>query len=297
MVLSRISLDPKLTKVKQPVLIIVSGLDMGEVFVLRPGKMIIGRDSSCDIVLRGDGVSRQHVELSYISGNKLSIRDMGSTNGVFINGNRISNAQIEDGEKLIVGLQIVLKFMLQDEFDQHYLQKMYNSSVRDALTGVFNRRYFDDQLPTALSYSARHKIPFTLLIIDIDHFKKVNDTYGHQAGDETLRMIGKLLNQSTREEDVVVRYGGEEFAIIVLGTNAKGGWIMAEHQRQQLEKTPIKIAENQFLRVTASIGVATISPGVRVSPEMVIEIADKNLYQAKSDGRNRVVATEVTKQS
>jgi two-component system, cell cycle response regulator len=161
-------------------------------------------------------------------------------------------------------------------------------SVRDALTGLFNRRYFMEALDREISRSQRYKTDLVLCLLDIDHFKNINDCYGHNAGDSVLTKIGILLTESIRDNDIACRYGGEEFAILLPHTNIEEASIMSERFRE-------KVAANDFLhgsssmRITISIGIAQYQRGGDKSGNSFVEQADRALYQAKEEGRNRSV--------
>ena len=272
--------------------VVLGGLDVGAIIEIAEGTMVIGRDVECGLVLRDDGISRRHVEVERVATDTLRVRDLGSTNGTFVDGRRITEAVIRDGGKLLLGRRTVLKFALQDELEQDYQRKLYESSTRDGLTEVFNRKYFDDKLVADLSFAARHRIPLALLMLDIDHFKRVNDTHGHRTGDQILICVTRTIEDTIRTEDMLARYGGEEFVVIAQGTAAPGAIALAERIRARLfgEDIPVLSEQGGTMRVTVSIGVVTVPPGVVADAASVVSAADKNLYAAKESGRNRVVA-------
>ena len=146
-----------------------------------------------------------------------------------------------------------------------------------------------------LSFARRHRMPFTLLIFDVDHFKRVNDTYGHQAGDEVLVAIARVVEEAIRTEDVLGRYGGEEFAVIAQGTPADGAFVLGERIRMRVADEPALAvdAKGGPIRATVSVGVATLLPGAIADAPRMIAAADENLYAAKEAGRNRTVFSEV----
>ncbi len=272
--------------------IILGGLDVGSVVEIEGMEATLGRDPKCEIPLRDDGISRHHAEVTRM-GNTLVVRDLNSTNGTFIDGKRIDQATINDGDKVLLGRRTILKFVLQDELEETFQRQLYESSTRDGLTGAYNRKYFIDKIVTDTSFAKRHGLPFTLLLLDIDFFKKVNDTYGHRTGDKVLIAVTDLVSNTIRTEDVLARYGGEEFAIIAQGTDLEGGRILAERIRERVADTPVTAADDPgtVVCVTVSIGVATAMPGVAPLPDAMVSASDKNLYEAKETGRNKVVCS------
>jgi len=280
---------------RQPCLVILGGLDMGRVIPVCEQGLTVGRGESCDLMLSDDAVSREHVEISLVGPGKVSIRDLNSTNGSYVRGKRIHSADLVDGEKLFLGRNTVLKLMLHDDIDLSYQRELFESSTRDGLTGAFNRRYFTEKISSDLSFGRRHGLPLSLLMLDIDHFKQVNDTYGHDVGDLVLKSFSRTVAESIREEDVLARYGGEEFAIIAQGTGLEGGQALGERIRNNIGTNAIvpDVDAEDPISITVSAGVASLKPGREADAAMMIAIADGNLYAAKNSGRNRVVASEV----
>lgn len=164
-------------------------------------------------------------------------------------------------------------------------------TARDTLTGLYNRWYVIEKIDTEINRSLRHGSPMALLMLDIDHFKRVNDSYGHSAGDIVLQSVGKVLRDSCRVYDVPGRYGGEEFCIVLPETKLGNTTVVAERIRQRLAATALSVGEAE-LTVTASIGIAGVDeefPEQQVlSPAALIDRADRALYTAKHRGRNRV---------
>lgn len=280
---------------KKASLLVLYGQEVGRVIRLDKPKMTIGRSSSCDEVLDGEGVSRCHVQIRVTDDDKFLVKDLGSTNGTFIQGEQITEAVLEEGDKVLLGRRMVLKFTFNDNFDETYFQEMYESSTRDALTGAYNRKYLTEKIVSDISFAQRHRLPFTLLILDLDHFKKVNDKYGHLTGDQALRTVVNVVSNLIRAEDIVARYGGEEFAIIAPGTGFEGARVLAERIRERIAREPIPVVEQvaEPFHITVSIGLATVHPQAAVQTSAVIAAADENLYKAKSGGRNQVVGSIV----
>lgn len=176
------------------------------------------------------------------------------------------------------------KARLRKELDLVH-KKIAENSIKDGLTDLYNHRYFMEALEIEFERASRYKRDFSLLMIDIDHFKAINDTYGHQAGDEVLSGLSKVFCSCVRKSDVVCRYGGEEFAIILPDTGRENARLTAEKIRKETEQIKLRNNEN-FITVTISIGVST-NNGID-SSRLLIGESDKALYRAKSNGRNRV---------
>jgi diguanylate cyclase (GGDEF)-like protein len=274
--------------------VVVSGPQVGDLFVLDAKRAVIGRGSGCSIVIDTSGVSEEHASVEILANQATVLSDLDSTNGTFVNGNPIDKEFLRDGDKVLIGKETILKFTYQDKLDRKFLERMVEDGVRDSLTNLYNRRYFDQQLETSLSAARRNNVPLTLVIFDVDHFKKVNDTYGHSAGDVVLQSISNMAVTMTRQEDIVTRFGGEEFAIISLGIDNTGAERMAELLRLRIANTPVTVSDQDDTRieVQASFGATTIPPGRDGTAAELIKEADANLYKAKNTGRNRTVTSE-----
>ncbi len=187
---------------------------------------------------------------------------------------------------------LTIKLSLLTAIDIRRLDLLEVENITDPLTKVYNRRYLDRRLDEEIARSKRYSLELSIFMLDIDHFKRINDTYGHQAGDVTLSSLGGLIKADLRDLDMVYRYGGEEFLIICTSTPIKGATLVAERLRHLIESHPIEVTDgsglNQTIQVTASIGVASLNTAID-SKEKLIQAADQSLYQAKKEGRNRVI--------
>ncbi len=269
-------------------LIVLVGGTVGEMFKLPDGEAVIGRSRRTDVCLPDDGVSREHAKIRS-HGGQVVIEDLGSRNGTLINGERVhGTAPLKDGDKIQVGRTTILKFTYHDSLEQSFQQQMYESALRDGLTKIYNKRYFSERLESELRFAVRHGADLALLLIDIDHFKLVNDTHGHLAGDAVLAAVAQALARSIRNEDVVARYGGEEFALLLRATPPSHVRSMAERLRRTIEALAVDTGEPVPVHVTASVGVACYPETDATAPEQLIDAADKALYQAKHAGRNRI---------
>src|SRR3954471_960599 len=208
-------------------LVVLAGASVGEMYKVEGDKTVIGRGQNARIRLLDDGISREHAQL-VVSGERVILEDLGSTNGTYCNGLKVDRKELADGDKILVGSTTILKFTYHDNLDEIFQKQMYESALRDGLTKAFNKRYFTDRLESEFTFSTRHMTPLTLVLFDLDHFKSVNDTYGHQAGDFVLTELSNMMVASLRAEDVFARYGGEEFAVVCRGSDAVQGQIVAE---------------------------------------------------------------------
>ncbi|MEZ4750072.1 MAG: GGDEF domain-containing protein [Bdellovibrionota bacterium] len=275
----------------EPYLIQISGRETGQMYNLKGRNVKLGRDPSCQIPLDDPHVSRNHAEIIWRNGTDLVIRDVGSTNGIFVNGKKVQEQVLLDGDKILIGTRLYFKFCYQDSVDQSYQQNLFRAANIDGLTQLYNKKYFVDVLSKEFSFSKRNKTPLSLMMIDVDHFKKINDTHGHIAGDLVLKQIGQYLHKSLRLENIACRYGGEEFAIILRNVDATVAMQIAERVRLNVEKQPVTY-RNENIFITISLGVATFENGNFETIEDFIRTADECLYAAKQGGRNRTVTRE-----
>jgi len=278
---------------KRPCLIVIAGQHLGEIFPIE-GEIIIGRDADAELRLPEDeGVSRRHARVTKVADGAL-LADLGSQNGTYVDGERVQEHLLKEGMKIRVGQTTVLKFARYDEVEEKAQRQLLESALRDGLTRAFNRRYFLQRLGAEVRFAERHHQPLALLMIDIDHFKQLNDKHGHQLGDEVLRTLTAVLAETLRAEDVLARYGGEEFAVLVRGVSRENAQVLAERLRRVVETISLK-HDDRPLPLTVSIGLSMfpIADGPEGAPseqtgQKLIELADAALYRAKNGGRNRV---------
>lgn len=271
---------------KQAYILFLSGPLVGKLHALQDGETILGRSDEANIKINDARISRQHVSLKVGSGGTV-IADLGSTNGTFINGNKASSQVLQDGDKIQISSNTIFKFAYQDNVENIFHKELYKMAVIDALTGVFNKRYFLDRLREEFSHAKRSGQPLSLMMMDIDHFKKVNDTHGHLIGDAVLHHFAKLVQKMVRVSDIFGRYGGEEFSVILRNSDAIGAWHLAERIRIELQNQPAEIAD-MSIPVTVSIGLVTLGEEAELKePQDLIETADRYLYQSKQSGRNK----------
>jgi len=269
----------------RPVLTILTGSAAGYLHKVSKGAAVIGRATNAEVRVDDDGISRTHARLRAET-DRAWVEDMGSRNGTFVNGVKISSpTELREGDKIQVGRGTVIRFGFQDDLDESFHENLLSSALRDSLTKLFNKRYFLDRLDAELKFAQRHRTAVSLLLLD--HFKKVNDTLGHLAGDAVLAAVAAALSKAVRNEDVVARYGGEEMAIILRAISFDAAVGTADRLRTLVEGTAIPF-DGQDLRVTVSIGVSEYPSNPAKQIDELIEAADKALYRAKNAGRNRV---------
>jgi diguanylate cyclase (GGDEF)-like protein len=269
-------------------LTVLTGLSAGRVHVILGDSLLIGRNSSCGLRLNDPGISREHCRITCSKSGQYAIEDLKSTNGTFLDGKEFQHASLWPGQRIQVGPDVVLRFAFALQDEEALARRLYESSTRDGLTSAFTRRYFDERFEAELAYARRHKTTLSVLMVDIDHFKKVNDTHGHPAGDAVLRAVAANLHALIRTEDLLARYGGEEFVILTRGLTPQNAARFAERVRTAIAKLPI-VHENTTMKVTVSVGVATERIDSRSTKNSLFAAADKKLYTAKNSGRNRVV--------
>nr|WP_236673218.1 GGDEF domain-containing protein [Comamonas sp. JC664] len=267
-------------------LVVIYGLDLGRKFDLTSGETLIGRSSKADIQIDQESVSRNHAGITNTR-EGVRIRDLGSTNGTFINDELVEGVrELRNGDLVKIG-RTIFKYIAGGNIEAAYHDEIYRLTTMDGLTQIYNRRYFDEQLDREISRSRRYERMLSLVLLDIDHFKAVNDKYGHLAGDSVLKQLASTVRTKIRREDVFARYGGEEFAILLPEVSLTGTRQLAEKVRRLVEKQRFEF-DRQAIPVTVSVGLAALEPFHRESGELVRD-ADEKLFEAKTTGRNRVV--------
>jgi diguanylate cyclase (GGDEF)-like protein len=275
---------PSLTSAT-PTLTVVAGPGLGRHVALGDRTIHIGRLPACELVIESSSVSRRHARIELrMAGH--CIVDLGSKNGTRVNGATVRESPLADGDVVKLG-KAVLKYAESIGTEVRYLRELYESSGTDALTSLANRRRFDETLRIEANKAIATGALLVLLMVDIDHFKAVNDRYGHLAGDRVLKTVAQVLREQVRESDLVGRVGGEEFAILCAGIDPEGALRLAERVRAAVEETGIEY-EGRSLQVTVSVGVAAQRADEEWNTQTLYKDADDRLYSAKRSGRNRV---------
>jgi len=271
---------------------LMTGIDAGRLVAVDREVVLIGRDDEVDLRVDDPAVSRRHARLMCGPGDGYRIEDLDSTNGTYVRGERVYSAQLYPGDHIQLGPNTLLRFALADEQDELLQRRLFESSVRDPLTGSYNRQHFAARLGSEMAHARRTGRDISVLMLDIDHFKRFNDNWGHLAGDRVLCSFHEQVTPLLRAEDVFARYGGDEFVVLARDAGLAQATELGERLRDALSASPIRI-EASTLRVTVSVGAASLSElGPHPAPPELIGRADERLYRAKLSGRNRVCGVE-----
>jgi len=285
---------------RRPALVFLSGELLAVQIPLERDEVILGRALEADVRVNDARASRLHARITTerdaeTGFARYRITDLGSTNGTVVNGQLITSVILQDGDKIIIG-EHLLRFDMLDEIDREFQRQIHRLLVHDELTGLLTGKSFFSELRREAARAQAESRPFCVLMMDLDHFKNVNDTYGHLVGNQTLEEIGGVIIRSLRAGDVAARFGGEEFAAFLLDAQYAQGVVAAERVRLGVEEHLFATNrrgsaefEDRSLRITISIGVAAY-PDDAQDPIELVELADTALYRAKRGGRNRVCA-------
>lgn len=281
----------------QPSLVFLTGDLIAVPIPLDREEVILGRALEAGVRINDTKVSRQHAKIVVVGegdGHRAEyvLTDLDSRNGTYLNGRKIQEQVLQNGDKIMIG-EHILRFDLLDEIDREYQLQIHRLISHDDLTGLLSSRSFFSELRREAGRSKAEGRNFCVLMMDIDHFKQVNDTYGHLTGSKTLEQIGACVVRSLRSGDAAARFGGEEFAAFLLDAGLGQAMIAAERIRSCIEEEEFSVMRKgqpaESHHVTISIGVATF-PEDSTDPIELVEMADSALYRAKREGRNRVCA-------
>ena len=269
-----------------PAVIIHDGDEIGAFHSLTKDETVIGRTADCDIVIAETRVSRRHALIRRVNAarHEFEVLDLASTNGTFLNGDAIDRAMLQQGDKIGIGGS-TLKFAILDKADLAFQSRIVEMIHVDDLTGLLTKRSFFRALEKELIRADRYNHPLSVLMMDLDHFKRINDTHGHLVGSHCLAEVGKIIRETTRQVDVNGRYGGEEFTSFLPETEADEAMIVAERIRDAIGSRWFRYHETLY-QVRISIGIATF-PAHGSDVESLVRAADVALYKAKEMGRNR----------
>jgi diguanylate cyclase (GGDEF)-like protein len=273
-------------------LVQIYGPMLGKKFGLEKDEITIGRGEGCEIVLELENVSRRHCSLLQRT-DGVFLRDNGSTNGTYLNNVEVrGETPLRSGDLVKVG-GAIFKFLFGGELgsiEAQYHEEIYRLTIIDGLTQIYNKRYLLEFLDREMARCLRHQRALSLVLLDIDRFKKINDTYGHLAGDYVLRELAQVLKSRIRKEECFARYGGEEFALVLPETGHENTVFLADKLRKIVEEHAF-VFEGKRIRVTFSAGVADLD-AAHDSALAFIKASDARLYEAKHRGRNQVVGAQ-----
>jgi len=264
---------------------------------LERDSVILGRALEADVRVNDTRASRLHARLSVERGAengepRWKLTDLGSTNGTLVNGKAVTETLLNEGDKIMIGDHL-FRFDLLDQIDREFQQQIHRLLAHDELTGLLTSKSFFSELRHEASLAEGEARPFCVLMMDLDHFKEVNDTFGHLVGSKTLEEVGTVIKRALRSGDVAARFGGEEFAAFLLEADYAQALIAAERVRSAIEAHEFPAnrdgSENKVHRITISIGIASY-PDDAKDPIHLVELADSALYRAKRSGRNRICA-------
>jgi two-component system cell cycle response regulator len=265
-----------------------TGSNMGCRYPLGDQQLVLGRAEDCDIRLHDHSVSRRHARIEPTP-EGFFVFDQQSTNGTFVNDRQIDPSWLlQDGDYLRIG-NCIYRYLAGGNIEAEYHEEIYRLTILDGLTQTHNQRYMTEFLEREVVRSQRHSRPLAVLMIDLDRFKTVNDTFGHLCGDFVLREMATVIRQTVRKEDLFARYGGEEFVLVLVETERAEAVLVAERIRELVCGHPFRF-ESSPIKLTISIGVACMTGDMTVTPASLLRAADGNLYQAKRTGRNKVVS-------
>src|SRR5215210_1600552 len=287
------------TRERRPALIFMRGEQLGAPIPLERDEVTLGRALEADVRVNDARASRLHARITTerdgaTGAVSYRVSDLGSTNGTLLNGRPVADAALVDGDKLTIGEHLI-RFELLDDIDREYQRHIHRLLAHDELTGLLTSKSFFSELRREAARAEVEARPFCVLMMDVDHFKEVNDTYGHLAGNETLEALGAVITSALRAGDVAARFGGEEFAAFLLDADYAQALVAAERVRLAVEEHAFPAtrrgsaeAERKH-HMTISIGIASFPVDAR-DPVQLVELADSALYRAKRSGRNRVCA-------
>jgi diguanylate cyclase (GGDEF)-like protein len=281
----------------RPALVFLSGELIAVPIPLEREEVILGRSLGADVRINDYKASRRHAKVAKVFNPDTRVHDyvltdFGSRNGTYLNGQRVSEVTLQNGDKITIG-EHILRFDLLDEIDREYQRQIHRLISHDDLTGLLSSRSFFSELRREAAKAKAEGMPMCVLMMDIDHFKLVNDTYGHLTGSKTIEEVGECIMNCVRSGDAAARFGGEEFAAFLLDAEISQALVAAERIRAIVEARDFSVIRNgrpnASHHITISIGISSF-PDDSHDPIELVEMADSALYRAKREGRNRVSA-------
>lgn len=266
--------------------VVIHGEGLGKRVDIGAEPMLVGRSHEADLQIQHASISRRHCTIWRVA-DGYRVRDLGSTNKTRVNERVIDESPLADGDHITVG-ETILKFISHSSVEARYHEEVYQLATHDALSELCNRRHFMDLLDKEIARAQRHARPLALIIIDLDHFKKINDNHGHIAGDHVLRQFSEVLRRMVRADDIAARIGGEEFAVVLPETAQQPAHEFAERLRQAVASAQFSMG-TETTRLSISLGLSMLGEGSS-ERSTLMRSADRALYRAKDEGRNRTCA-------
>ncbi len=269
-----------------PCLVQYSGDELGRRFLLDQPELIAGRTPPALILINHVTVSKQHARFR-VRGDSIAVEDLGATNGTFVNDKKIGSTPvlIKDGDVVRLG-KVLFKYFAKGNLENAFHDKIISMATIDAGTQVYNKKYVMQALDSEFTISRNYNRKLSVIFYDLDFFKKVNDTYGHNAGDYILKEAAKVAKNTLRRSDILGRVGGEEFLVVLPDTDSNTAVDLAERIRKAVSSFPFEVNKKK-VQQTISLGVSQLSANMKSSLEL-LESADKKLYESKNSGRNKV---------
>jgi diguanylate cyclase (GGDEF)-like protein len=266
-------------------LVEIYGARLGRRLVLEHSPTLIGRGIDADVPIGSDAVSRRHAMIEHRDSGWVVV-DLDSTNGTWVNDQPVTEALLASGDNIQVG-DTIFKYLAGNQLEALYFEEIYRMMVFDGLTGVHNRRALLEFLDREVSRARRHGRNLSVIFVDLDNFKEINDTYGHLAGDLVLKQVARAFQDRIRREELVGRYGGDEFVVVIPESRVEEVERFAEIIKERIDSQTIEF-DRQRIHATVSVGVAGLTADIE-RPEDLLARADKRLFEAKRAGKNRVV--------
>jgi two-component system, cell cycle response regulator len=277
-----------------PYLLVLSGPQFGDLFDLPAGQeVVLGSGPVAQVRIHGDDVAPRHATI-VVHGREARLIDAGSAGGTWLEGRRVPSGVLADGASFQVGAHTIVKFVASNSTAAELERRLARGALHEPLTGLYNRRHFEERLAAELAASQRHGRPLSLLLVDVDHLRRLNDELGPAAGDEVLKLVAQVVQGAVRKEDVAARVGGEELAVLARETGLTGARALGERIRKAVERSRCEW-EGRELAITASVGV-TVSTGLAEfepgrTAQQLLDAAGRAPRRAKQGGRNTVIAT------
>jgi two-component system, cell cycle response regulator len=276
----------------RPFLVVVTGPQFGDVFDLVTGReLVIGRGPGADLVVHDAAVAARHASVTLEDGGA-RLLDLDSESGTLVDGVRVREVKLRDGARFQLGPHLGFKLVTSDDVEAVYQRRLAQGALHEPLTGLYNRRHFSERLASELAAAQRHGRPLALLAIDVDGLRRIDEAHGPLAGDEALKMVAFVIQGAIRKEDVVARYGGDEFLVLARETALTGARALGERIRRAVERSrtafgTAEIALTVSVGVVVSVGLSEFEPGR--TEQQLLSAAERALRRAKETGPNAVV--------